>query len=149
MARCRCHIGRFRKLSHTIPMEPQRFLGDLARFRADVVLNHYFFHSDTWLNRKLSLKGKITLINNRMVSILHYPCACSFTPVRVLAEVKKVITQFLWDGKRPKVAYNLMIQPIDLGGLRLVDLETRIQASDISLIRLMMMSTQMTFNNLS
>lgn len=41
---------------------------------------------DTWLNRRLSLKGKITLINSLMISILHYPCACSFTPIRVIAE---------------------------------------------------------------
>lgn len=90
---------------------------------------------NTWLNRKLSLKGKITLINTLMISILHYPCACSYTPARVLFETKKVITQFLWDAKRPKVAYNLMIQPIDKGGLRLADLESRIFTSHLSLIR--------------
>lgn len=90
---------------------------------------------ETWLNRKLSLKGKVMLINSLMISILQYPCACSFTPARVIAETKKIITQFLWDGKRSKVAYNLMVQPIDKGGLRLADLESRIQASDLSMIR--------------
>lgn len=90
---------------------------------------------DTWMNRKLSLKGKTTLINALMISTLHYPYACSFTPARVVAETKKIFTQFLWDGKRPKVAYHLMIQQIDKGGLRLADLESRVQTSDLSLIR--------------
>lgn len=88
-----------------------------------------------WMNRNMSLKGKVTLINALMISVLQYPCACSYTPTRVLVEFKKVVTDFLWGGKRSKIAYNLIIQETDKGGLKMADLETRLQTIHLGLIR--------------
>lgn len=81
----------------------------------------------TWLNRNLSLKGKVVLIKSLMSSILQYPCSCLPTPTRVLVEYKKIILQFFWNGRRGKVSYNLLLQDIQDGGLKLPDLATRIQ----------------------
>lgn len=88
-----------------------------------------------WINRILSLKGKITLINSLMISVLQYPSSYSYTPTRVWTEVKKIVAGFLWNNGRSKIAYNLMIQDIPAGGLKLADFETRIQAAHISMIR--------------
>lgn len=33
-----------------------------------------------WWNRNLSLKGKVVLINSLLISILQYPCTCTYTP---------------------------------------------------------------------
>lgn len=88
-----------------------------------------------WMNRNMSLKGKVTLISALLISILQYPCSATFTPIRVLTEFKKIVTDFLWGGKRSKIAYNLMIQDIEQGGLKLPDLETRLQAIHLGLIR--------------
>lgn len=90
---------------------------------------------NAWINRSMSLKGKITLVNFLMVSVLQYPCSCTFVPTRVLVEVKKIITDFIWDGKRPKVAYNLLIQNTEAGGLKLADLETRVLACQLNIIK--------------
>lgn len=88
-----------------------------------------------WINRSLSLKGKITLINALMLSILQYPIASSFTPTRVFSEVKKIVTDFLWNNGRSKIAYNLLIQDIQMGGLKLPDFQTRVHVSHISLVK--------------
>lgn len=88
-----------------------------------------------WMNRNMSLKGKVTLVNALMASILQFPCSSSFTPTRVLIEFKKITTNFLWAGKRSKIAYNLVIQAIDKGGLKMADLETRLQTIHLGLIR--------------
>lgn len=90
---------------------------------------------ESWSNRRMSLKGKVTLINSLLVSVLQYPCSCTFTPERVLVEFKRIVTDFLWDGKRSKIAYNLLIQQIEDGGLKLADLETRLHTIRLSLIQ--------------
>lgn len=65
---------------------------------------------ETWINRSLSMKGKVVLINSLMLSILQYPSSTTFTPTRVLFEVKRLITDFLLNNSRSKIAYNLLIQ---------------------------------------
>lgn len=82
----------------------------------------------TWLNRNLSMKGKVVLITSLMASILQYPCTSTSTPVRVILEFKRIVTDFFWIGKRSKVSYKVLIQEIANGGLKLPDLQTRIQA---------------------
>lgn len=88
-----------------------------------------------WVNRNMSLKGKITLINALLISILQYPCSCTFTPERVLVEFKSIVTDFIWNQKRSKTAYNLLIQQIEDGGLKLADLETRLYTIHLGLIK--------------
>lgn len=73
-----------------------------------------------WINRSMSLKGKVTLIGALLISVLQYPCSGTFVPERVFAEFKQIVTDFLWSGKRSKIAYNLMIQQIEHGGLKLL-----------------------------
>lgn len=89
----------------------------------------------TWINRDMSLKGKVTLIKSLLISLLQYPCACTITPPRVYTEFKKIMVDFLWSGKKTKIAYALLIQNIDYGGLQLPDLEYRVMTSLLTWIR--------------
>lgn len=59
----------------------------------------------TWSNRNLSLKGKVTIYNSLMISLLQYLVAYTITPPRVFNEVLKLACSFLWDNKENKVAY--------------------------------------------
>lgn len=82
---------------------------------------------ESWAHRSLSIKGKITVINTLITSRLQYICSMIYTPTRVLDEVRKMITQFIWSGRRSKIAYATLIQLTQNGGLKLADLETRIK----------------------
>lgn len=82
---------------------------------------------NTWVNRNLSLKGKITVINSFMLSLLQYPCSMMFIPVRVIFDFKKIIVSFISNSRKNKVVYGLLIQDIEAGDLCLPDLETRLQ----------------------
>lgn len=46
-----------------------------------------------------------------------------------------MIVDFIWNSKRSKISYSLLIQDIKAGGLRLADLETRIHTTHISMIK--------------
>lgn len=91
----------------------------------------------TWASRSLSLKGKVTLINYLMSSLLQHIISCTPVPTRAVVEYRKMIVDFIWNSKRSKIAYNHLIQDIESGGLRLSDLETRIQVVHITLINKM------------
>lgn len=79
----------------------------------------------SWSNRALSLKGKVTVYNTLILSLLQCIVANSVTPLKVLVEVKKIACSFLWSGKTSRIAYSTVIQSIRDGGLRVMDLETR------------------------
>ena len=66
----------------------------------------------TWKCRKLSIKGKVTTINTLVVSPLIYLANVIYVPPQVITEIKEIIVDFLWDGKPPKIAYNVLIQNI-------------------------------------
>ena len=78
-----------------------------------------------WKCRHLSLKGKITVINTRALSPLLYIANTVHVPQRVFNEVRKIISNFLWDGKPAKISYDKLTQPIESGGLKLIDFEKK------------------------
>lgn len=88
-----------------------------------------------WKCRKLSLKGKVTVINTLAISPLIYLASVIHVPDQVIHEVKQIIVDFVWDSKPPKVAYNVMIQSIENGGLKLVDFECKVKSLKISFIK--------------
>lgn len=93
-----------------------------------------------WGNRMLSLKGRVTIFNSLLISLIQYLCANTVTPKRVFSEVKKIACDFLWAGKSNKVAYNIIIQQVKFGGLHLMDLEHRVAASRLGWIRRALLS---------
>lgn len=84
---------------------------------------------DSWAHRNISIKGKVTIVNSLLVLLLQYPCSSIFTPSMVYKEYKRLVTNFIWKGKRPKVAYDTLTLPINQGGLNLMDLEVRVKVA--------------------
>lgn len=88
-----------------------------------------------WSNRNLSLKGKVTLVTSLMISLLQFPATSVFTPPRVYSEFKKIVLDFIWNGKTSKITYNVMIQDLGSGGLKLPDLEHRVKVIHLNWIK--------------
>ena len=82
----------------------------------------------SWKCRRLSLKGKVTVINTLAVSPFLYLASVIHVPVQVIQDVKKLVVDFIWDSKPPKVAYDVMIQSIENGGFKLVDFESKVKS---------------------
>lgn len=56
---------------------------------------------DSWHQRNLSLKGKVTVANSLLISLLQYPCAIVQTQAKVFVEYRRMISRFLWNNKKP------------------------------------------------
>ena len=89
----------------------------------------------SWKCRRLSLKGKVTVINTLAVSPILYLASVIHVPAQVIQEVNKIIVYFIWDSKPPKVAYDVMIQSIENGGLKLVDFESKVKSLKLGFIK--------------
>lgn len=50
---------------------------------------------ESWTHRSLSLKGKVTVANALLISLLQYPSSVTFTPPRVAKEYRQIVSSFL------------------------------------------------------
>lgn len=98
---------------------------------------------NSWANRHLSLKGKITIANSLLVSILQYPCSFIYVLQRVYKEYQQIVSNFIWNGRKPKIAYNTLTQSTQLGGLNLIDLRTRTTVNLIQWSRRLILHPEM------
>ena len=57
-----------------------------------------------WKWRCLSLAGKVTVFKTLGISKSVYIAFLRTIPTKILDELEKIQNDFLWDGKRPKVA---------------------------------------------
>ena len=59
-----------------------------------------------------------------MVSQFVYKLLCTYTPDETIFKTfRKIVTNFIWDSRKPKIAYERLVQPYELNGLKLVDLK--------------------------
>lgn len=74
------------------------------------------------------------MVKSLLVSLLQYQAFNSEVPRQVYIDLKK-ISNFIWSGRSPKIAYSTLVQGIHLGGLKLADLETRVTASRLKYVK--------------
>ena len=88
-----------------------------------------------WKCRNLSLKGKVTVINTLAISPLLYLANTIHVPPQAITEVKQIVVDFIWDGKPSKIAYNVLVQSVEHGGLKWVDFESKVKAAKIVFVK--------------
>jgi hypothetical protein len=87
--------------------------------------------ANMWCLRKMTLKGKVTIINSLLASQLIYLGTVFHTPQWVLKKYKDIILKFLWDKKPPKIKYANIISDISEGGLKVQDIEMKLKSVKI------------------
>ncbi len=97
----------------------------------------YIFHQkiltlksilNIWKIRKLSLKGKITVLNSLALALLIYNSSVISTPNKAISEINNTVQNFMWDGSISKISQQTLMQSIQNGGLKLCHFETKIKA---------------------
>ena len=100
-----------------------------------------------WSVRSLTVIGKILVVNTLFVSKFVYKLMCIYSPTeKFLKEFRKVIMDFIWDSKKPKIACKKLIQTYTYGGLNLVDLRLKnISLKAAWIDRILFSGTNLTF----
>ena len=88
-----------------------------------------------WKWRKLTLAGKITIFKTMGLSKIIYIAFLSTTPNVIIKKLEEIQKDYIWDGKRPKVAHSALISVYEDGGLKDIDIRSKIKALRLSWIR--------------
>ena len=94
--------------------------------------------SDTlniWLSRNLSLNGKVTILKSIAIPKLQYVVTNLPITNNIIKDTEKVISNFLWKYKTPKVKKSVIIQPIKYGGIKAPDFTSIVKACRVSWIK--------------
>jgi exonuclease III len=81
-----------------------------------------------WCGRNLSLKGKLSVINSILIPKLIYPCTLLDVPQETIQQVSKIIKNFFWNWKRPKIKLDVLIRTIVKGGIKYPCFECKIKS---------------------
>ncbi len=88
-----------------------------------------------WKQRGLSLKGKVTIVNNLALAPLIYVSSVINTPIRAIQEIDQLISDFIWDSGKSKISKRTLTQSIEKGGLKLTDYATKVNALQLSWVK--------------
>jgi hypothetical protein len=85
-----------------------------------------------WQKRRMPISGKIAIIKSILVPQLTYHLSTLTSPEKkVIKELNKILYQFINNNGREKVKRNIMINTYEMGGYKMIDLETYIKAIKI------------------
>ena len=76
-----------------------------------------------WELRRLTLLGKITVLESLIASQLVYILSPLPSNHSALTEINNMFFNFVWDGKGDKVKHDIMINDYENGGLRMIDIK--------------------------
>ena len=91
--------------------------------------------TNAWKQRSISIKGRITIAKSLIASQLVYISACIEFPKKLTRRIQSKIMKFVWRGRPPKVAKDILVQDIEQGGLKLIDVEAFIRSLQGAWIR--------------
>ena len=74
-----------------------------------------------WNARNLSLKGRITIIKSLVLPKITFLLSLIYVPTDILDNIHKILFDFLWRYKTPKVKKETITGLIEDGGLKMVD----------------------------
>ena len=91
-----------------------------------------------WQHRKLTLMGKITVINNYALLKLVYVLSSLPDPTKTtIKQIKTIMNDFIWDSKPAKIKRDVLTMDYEKEGLKMVDLETFLKSLQICWIKRM------------
>lgn len=79
-----------------------------------------------WQKRKLSLTGKVIIVNSLIGSMLvHKLTVLPCLQQMYVVEFEKLVKNFLWEGKRSKIAMETLYNSKECGGLALINIQKK------------------------
>ena len=109
---------------------------EMLKENYDVLIDKMKQALDPWRARSATLIGKIQIVNSLMMSKAVYKLLCLNTPEKkVFDRVRKLVLDFIWDGKKAKIAYKTLTRNVAEGGLNLIDLQKKDTALKMTWIK--------------
>ena len=116
-----------------------KILGNFFSFNKDLfyknnlqrVLNNFNTILSLWKTRSLTLFGKIQVLKSLAIPKLYYVSTKTCLSDHFIKSVESSITDFIWNGKKPKIKRNTLIGDYNVGGLKLPDFKLMIKSARV------------------
>ena len=92
--------------------------------------------ANNWYHRNFTLMGKVIIVNSLMGSLFVYNM--SVMPMFTSSQIEyiyKIIDNFIWKGRRPKIPRKILQLPKNKGGLGLIDIKRKHTAHVLAWIK--------------
>ena len=93
-----------------------------------------------WKQRGLTLG--IQVFKSLIFSKLAYTSSVQYISGDVVKEIYKIQKDFIWRGKRPKIKHSTLIGNFENGGLKDIDIESKLKALKLKVIRFQLPSME-------
>ena len=87
-----------------------------------------------WCRRKLTLMGKVTVINSLATSAIWYLSNLIELPNEYAKQIERMIFDFIWSYKKHLISKEQLQLPKELGGMGVVNVRSKIKAQRIKFI---------------
>lgn len=88
-----------------------------------------------WKMRCLTLRGKILVLNALFLSKIWYVLGSVSLPLPTAKHFKRIVTDFIWNGRPAKIRYETLIGSVEEGGLGLLDPILRLKALRVKTVK--------------
>ena len=88
-----------------------------------------------WSSRQLSLKGKITVLKSLIMPHIIHIASVLFLQPNIIKDIDQMFQKFLWSNKKSMIAKNVLHQPINKGGLKMINIGFMIRSIKIMWIK--------------
>ena len=104
---------------------------------------------NAWQARSLSLHGKITVVKSLVIPQIQLLASTLSLDHKTVNELDTLLFNFIWNNGKPLIAKNTLIQPIHLGGLKMVSVSEVIKTTQIMWIKRLANPTEAKWKVLS
>jgi hypothetical protein len=95
---------------------------------------------DMWLQRDLSLIGKITILKSLAFSKVLYQCGVMTIPDKFIEHLNDLAYHFIWSGKKDKIKRETLIANYEDGGLKMLDIQSFLKAQKAMWVKRLMVN---------
>lgn len=103
------------------------------------ISNIYYKKSESivknWTKRLLTIIGRITVAKTLILPNITYLASVMTIEKRHINQFKKIIYNFIWDGKREKIKRTVLCKEYGQGGLNVIDIDKVIQAIQVNWVK--------------
>jgi hypothetical protein len=110
-------------------------IDEMTTLNRTEILNRVDKSINIYKNISMNLYSKIFVINTKILSQINFIATSILIDDDTICTLKKRVLDFLWDGKPPKIKYSTIIGDHFEGGIRMVDIECRIKALQMSWVK--------------
>jgi hypothetical protein len=118
-------------------------LGIYYSYEGDYVMQKHFMDRarefkrilDMWLQRDLSLIGKITILKSLAFSKIIYQCGVLPIPPNFVEYITNLAYAFVWNNKPNKIKKDTLIADYSQGGLKMLDIPSFLKAQKVMWVK--------------